>query len=209
MKFLLIPITLVLWLVLTYLLLWLCLSASLVVLNFSWITLLFSSLILIGVGTILSVIIPTSISVVIEHFYNHNRFINILHAIFGILGVLLFLNYLTADHVRSIIRLNWISHKWKIIVLSLPITGMFVGMIYSSVSMILNKKESDQKFENNDHIEELFAEDKIESNKASILTEKEMEYIRKARAYRLAKNQIKIERERAAINANKNIDSSK
>lgn len=149
MKFLLIPITLVLWLVLTYLLLWLGLSASLVVLNFSWIALLFSSVILIALGTLISVVIPTAISVVIEKFYNDNRFVNALHALSGVIGVLLFLNYLTADHLQNILRLNWVNHRWKIIILSIPISGMFLAMLYSSISMVLIKKK-DNDYSNED-----------------------------------------------------------
>lgn len=144
MKFLLLPVTLLLWLILTYALLWIGLSASLIVVNFSWTVLLISLAVLFALGILIAVIIPTTLSVLIETFYK-NRFINILHAIFGIAGVLLFLNYLTADHVKSIISQNWVNHKWKSIVLSIPMLGFFISMGYSSISMILVKKKAINK----------------------------------------------------------------
>jgi len=148
MKFLLLPVTLFSWLILTYALLWIGLSASLIVVNFSWMVLLFSSAILFALGILIAVIIPTALSVLIETFYK-NRFVNILHAMFGIVGVLLFLNYLTADHVKSILSQNWANHKWKSIVLVIPMAGFFISMIYSSISMILAKKKDKKEFENN------------------------------------------------------------
>lgn len=208
MKFLLLPVTLFLWLISTYLLLWVGLSASLIAVNFSWMALLFSSAILYSVGIVIAVIVPTSISMFIDHFYNHNRFTNILHAIFGLLGVLLFLNYLTADHVKSVIHQNWNNHKWKCIVLSVPILGLFIGMVYSSISMVLKKNEDNEIHLDDDNADD-FLEVKTMAN-PSTPTEKEMkEFILKARAFRAAKNKIKIQRERTAYNKNNGMDSEK
>jgi len=170
--------------------------------------LLLSEAVLFGLGVLIAVIIPTAVSVVIENFYK-NRTVNVLHAIFGIAGVLLFLNYLTADHVRSIISINWVNHKAKFIVISILMIGFFISTIYSSVSMVLVKSK-EQKVFHYDDTDKLSEEDEEEATYRSSLTEKEMdEYLLKARAYMAAKNEIKIQRERSAANAANNSDSEK
>lgn len=206
MKFFLLPVTLFLWLTLSYLLLWVGFAASLIVVNFTWMAMLFSFTILFSLEILTAIIIPISISKFIVNFYGNLKPFNILHTIAGLVGVLFFLDYLTADSVQYIIHQHWSKNQWKVILLSVPMFAMLIGMIYSSILMVVGERKDNKIY----YLRDYNSEDFLPVEKAvnpSSPTEKEMEdFIRKARAFQVAKNKIKIQRERASIKNQNNSD---
>jgi len=140
MKFLLVPITSIAWYTIIHLLFWLSFNATVFIVNQSWIVIFFTFLFMLGIITFITTSLPNLIGEGIRLLYKNNKAVNVIHAIFGIIAVIWFLVNLSNDQPRFIVYDNWERNKVKILVLLFPLSGMFLGLVYASVSMLFNKK---------------------------------------------------------------------
>lgn len=141
MRYLLVPITAIAWYSIINLALWLSFNGAILIINQSWIIIFISFLFMFGIITFLTTFIPNLIGSGIRYIYKDNKTVNIIHAIFGLIAVVWFVINLWNDQPRMIIQENWEYNKAKIILLFFPLAGLFIGLIYTSVSVAFNKKE--------------------------------------------------------------------
>ncbi len=140
MKFLLVPFTAITWYFIIHFAFWLSFNGAIFIINQSWIVIFIVFLFMFGIVTFIATSLPNIISALIKSIYNNNKTVNIIHAVFGLIAVLWFLINLFNDQPRMIIQENWEYNKAKIIVLFFPLAGLFIGLLYTSVSMIFDKK---------------------------------------------------------------------
>ena len=141
MRYLLIPITFVIWCALTFYGLLLCLVGMSYVFSLSWIWLYFGYLFLVGIVPAILIGIPLLFRVVISKFYGINWFTCLVHSSAGLLGAVGFFIYYVSnppvvvigeDEVRMFYGM-WMLAPFKSIVIAFPFLGIFASIIWAFI----------------------------------------------------------------------------
>ena len=97
MKYFLIPFTFILWYLIAYYSLFLCLVGMLYIFSLSWIWLIFGYLFLIAIVFGISNGIPSLFRYLIVKLYGISWFTCLIHSLAGLLGVIWFLYYYVSN----------------------------------------------------------------------------------------------------------------
>lgn len=141
MRFLLTPITMMIWYILCYLGLHYGMVLMLWMFSLSWIWLILGYTILIGIISTIVSSLPALINLLILRFYKLTWFSIITHSLAGLLGILSFyyLMYQNPPEMVSgtestpILKALW-NYSWlKTIFLMFPFIGLQLGLIYQGI----------------------------------------------------------------------------
>lgn len=141
MRFLLTPVTMFIWFLVSYLGLYYGMVLMLWMFSLSWIWLILGYTLLIGIISTLVSTLPALINALILNFYKLTWFGIISHSIAGLLGIIYFytLVYQNPPEMVSgtestpILKALWSDSWLKTILLMFPFIGLQLGLIYQGV----------------------------------------------------------------------------
>ncbi len=155
MRYLLTPITMFIWFLITYLGVYYGMVFMLWMFSLSCIWLILGYTFLIGLISLLVNSLPAIINILIMKFYRLNWFSIITHSIAGLLGIVYFY-YLIYQNPPEMIDGNestpvlmalWNQSWLKTVLLMIPFMGLQLGLIYqgifSPIKMKLEEKENE------------------------------------------------------------------
>lgn len=132
MRYLLLPITLILWIIIMYLCLWCVYAGILLIVSLGWLWIILGFTVIIALISIFATGIPALLGVAVIKIYKNNRFINILHALAGLISVVLFISFFFSEASMFTIKKLYEVEKWKIIILAFPFVGLILASLYST-----------------------------------------------------------------------------
>lgn len=132
MKYFLLPVTLIGWALISYFALLAVYVGIMMIAQLSWIWIILGFSFLIGIVYFVGVGIPNLIKILILKLYS-NKTTNILHAIFGLLGIVLFGFILFSPSNKENFSAIWVDNKWKLIINFFPFLGLIVVSIISNL----------------------------------------------------------------------------
>ena len=155
MRFLLTPITMIIWFLLTYLGVYYGMVLMLWMFSLSWIWLILGYTFLIGIISAIVGSLPALINYLILKFYKLTWFSIVTHSLAGLLGIVYFyyLMYQNPPEMVSgtestpILKALWNDSWLKTILLMFPFIGLQLGLIYqgifSPITMKLEENENE------------------------------------------------------------------
>jgi hypothetical protein len=155
MRFLLTPITMIIWFFLTYLGVYYGMVLMIWMFSLSWIWLILGYTFLIGIISAIVSSLPALINYLILKFYKLTWFSIITHSLAGLLGIVYFyyLMYQNPPEMVSgtestpILKALWNDSWLKTILLIFPFIGLQLGLIYqgifSPITMKLEENENE------------------------------------------------------------------
>ena len=155
MRYLLTPITMFIWFLLTYLGVYYGMVLMLWMFSLSWIWLIIGYTFLIGIISFLVGSIPAIINFLILKFYRLNWFSIITHSIAGLLGIAYFYyliyqnppEMVSGNENTPILKALWNQSWLKTLLLMFPFIGLQLGLIYqgifSPITMKLEETENE------------------------------------------------------------------
>ncbi|MCR1025773.1 hypothetical protein NQT66_13200 [Cellulophaga baltica] len=156
MRYLLTPITMFIWYLLTYLGLYYGMVLMLWMFSLSWIWLIVGYTFLIGIITFLVSSLPAIINLLILKFYRLNWVSVITHSIAGFFGIVYFYYLIFQNPPRmysglestSILQALWNQSWLKTILLMFPFVGLQLGIIYQGIfgPIGMKLKESEAEY---------------------------------------------------------------
>ena len=138
-KFLLLPITLMLFYCLTYYGIYFSLLGFVFLYSLSWIWLILGFSLIFKLLTIVISEIPALIRILIFKIYNYNKVIVILHTITGFIGLLailyfFYLNPIESSHENSgFLKSIWNESPFKTIVIGIAYLAFIISFLISSL----------------------------------------------------------------------------
>ena len=132
MKYLLLPFTLSAWALISYFSLFAVYVGIMMIVQLSWLWIILGFTFLIGIVYLVGVGIPNLLKILIVKLYS-NRTTNILHALAGFLGIVIFLIFLFSPAAKSTFNTIWIDSKWKLIINIFPFLGLILANIISNL----------------------------------------------------------------------------
>jgi hypothetical protein len=133
MKNFLIPITSIIWAVVTYFCLSYVLVAQYLITNIGWFWLILLYSVIIGVAGLLYNI-AGGVSLAISYFYKFSRLSLIIHCLFGIIGfVFSIIYYIEDDKFVEMYSKMWECYPVKTILLTPGFIGLYLGIIYAMI----------------------------------------------------------------------------
>jgi hypothetical protein len=150
MRYLLTPITMFIWFLLTYLSLYYGMVLMLWLFSLSWIWLIIAYTFFIGIISFVVNSLPTLINYLILKFYGLSWFSIVAHSIAGLLGIIYFYYFIyqnqptmvSGNESKPLLKAFWNQSWLKTILLIIPFLGLQMGLIYQGVfSPITMKKE--------------------------------------------------------------------
>jgi len=152
MRFLLTPITMAVWFLLSCLTMYLGMSLMLWMFSLSWFWIIFGYTLLLGIISALVSSLPTLINYLILKLYKLTWFSIITHSLAGLLGIVYFYYLMYQTPPEAIIETErtpilkglWAISWLKTILLMFPFIGLQLGLIYQEIfipiKMKLNKE---------------------------------------------------------------------
>ena len=140
MKYLLTPLTVLVWYLLSYYGIYLAVFLMGFMFSLNWIILIFGYLPLISIIFALTSSIPSILKTLILKGYGLNLFIVIIHSLAGLAGIFsvfyLFYSIPTSlnngDNSTFMLKGMWQLAPFKTIMLVFPFTGLFISLIWSA-----------------------------------------------------------------------------
>lgn len=152
MKYFLLPVTLIGWALISYFALLAVYVGIMMIAQLSWIWIILGFSFLIGIVYLVGVGIPNLIKILILKLYS-NRTTNILHAISGLLGIVLFGFILFSPSNIENFNAIWVDNKWKLIINFFPFLGLIVVSIISNLGFFsLETTEKSTSTNNSNHL---------------------------------------------------------
>lgn len=152
MKYFLLPVTLIGWALISYFALLAVYVGIMMIAQLSWIWIILGFSFLIGIVYLVGVGIPNLIKILILKLYS-NRTTNILHAISGLLGIVLFGFILFSPSNIENFSAIWVDNKWKLIINFFPFLGLIVVSIISNLGFFsLETTEKSTSTNNSNHL---------------------------------------------------------
>ncbi len=152
MKYFLLPVTLIGWALISYFALLAVYVGIMMIAQLSWIWIILGFSFLIGIVYLVGVGIPNLIKILILKLYS-NRTTNILHAISGLLGIVLFGFILFSPSNKENFNAIWVDNKWKLIINFFPFLGLIVASIISNLGFFsLETTEKSTSTNNSNHL---------------------------------------------------------
>ncbi len=154
MKYLLTPLTAILWYLTAYYGFYYGIILIVWMFNLSWIWIILGYPFLIGFIFGLTNGIPSFLRFLILRLYGINWFSVIVHSVAGLIGIIMIfiffkdnpIEYVSGKKSESLLRGMWSSSPLKTIILFIPFIGLILSLIYSStLAPILLKFENDNK----------------------------------------------------------------
>ncbi len=141
MRYLLIPITFVIWCALTFYGLLFCLVGMSYVFSLSWIWLIPGYLFLVGIVIAISIGIPILLRIAIPKFCGINWFAYLVRSSAGLLGAVGFFIYYVSNPPVVVIGEDevtmfygmWMLAPFKSIVIAFPFLGIFASIIWAII----------------------------------------------------------------------------
>ena len=139
LKWLFLPITLLLWSFITYFCMYLVYFLLIYVSNLSWLFLIFGFIFILMILGLFASGIPSITAILITKLYK-SKVANILHGIVGLISLILFISFVFSDPSIESLKENYTNNKWKMIILFFPFLGFIISSIYTSISIgFINK----------------------------------------------------------------------
>jgi hypothetical protein len=154
MKYLLIPITMILWYLTAYYGFYYGIILMIWMFNLSWIWIILGYPFLIGLIFGLTNGIPSVLRILVLRLYGTNWFSVIVHSIAGLIGIIMIftffknnpIEYVSGDKTESLLSGMWDSSPIKTIVLFIPFIGLIISLLYSTIlAPILLKFENENE----------------------------------------------------------------
>ncbi len=157
MKYLLTPITMFLWFLITYYGLYFAFLAMVYTFSLNWGILIFGYLFLIGVLYGIFISLPSLLRYLIQKFYGLNWFTTLTHWLSGVVGVILLIIYFTNNSQAFINENNntfflvwmWGASPLKTIFLIIPFFALSIGLLWSTIILPIQIQLSTDVAENN------------------------------------------------------------
>jgi len=153
MRYLLTPITMIIWFLLSYLGVYYSMVLMIWMFTLSWFWLIVGYSFLIGIITAVVISLPTLVNYLILKFYKLNWFSIITHSLAGLLGIAFFYYRISintpevdaGNETVSLLKTLWSISWLKTIMLMFPFIGLQLGLIYqgifSPITIKLNENE--------------------------------------------------------------------
>ena len=154
MRYLLTPITMFIWFLLTYFCVYYGMVLMLWMFSLSWIWLILGYTFLIGLISLLVNTLPAIINILILKFYQLNWFSIVFHSIAGLLGIIYFyyliyqnpLEMVSGNESTPILKALWNQSWLKTILLMFPFLGLQLGIIYQGIFSPISMKLEENKY---------------------------------------------------------------
>ena len=154
MRYLLTPITMFIWFLLTYLCVYYGMVLMLWMFSLSWIWLILGYTFLIGLISFLVNSLPAIINILILKFYRLNWFSIVTHSIAGLLGIVFFYyiiyqnppEMVSGNESTPILKALWNQSWLKTILLMFPFIGLQFGIIYQGVFSPITMKLEENEY---------------------------------------------------------------
>lgn len=150
MKYLLTPVTMLIWFLLTYSGVYYGTLLMIWMFTLSWVWLLFGYTILIGAISWLVGSLPAFINFLILRFYGINWFSVTIHSVSGLMGLVYIYTFLYQNPIEMsndstpILKALWQESWLKTVLLMFPFIGLQLGIIYQAIfAPILMKLEGE------------------------------------------------------------------
>jgi len=154
MKYLLIPITMILWYLTAYYGFYYGIILMIWMFNLSWLWIILGYPFLIGLIFGLTNGIPSVLRILVLRLYGTNWFSVIVHSIAGLIGIIMIftffknnpIEYVSGDKTESLLSGMWDSSPIKTIVLFIPFIGLIISLLFSTIlAPILLKFENENE----------------------------------------------------------------
>jgi len=141
MKYLLIPITMILWYLTAYYGFYYGIILMIWMFNLSWLWIILGYPFLIGLIFGLTNGIPSVLRILVLRLYGTNWFSVIVHSIAGLIGIIMIftffknnpIEYVSGDKTESLLSGMWDSSPIKTIVLFIPFIGLIISLLFSTI----------------------------------------------------------------------------
>ena len=143
LKWLFLPITLLLWGFITYICMYLVYFLLIYVSNLSWLYLIFGFIFILMILGLFASGIPSITAILITKLYK-SKVANISHGIVGLISLILFISFVFSEPSIESLKENYTNNKWKIIILFFPFLGFIISSIYTSISIGFINKLKDE-----------------------------------------------------------------
>lgn len=154
MKYLLTPLTAILWYLIAYYGFYYGIVLIIWMFNLSWIWIILGYPFLIGLIFGLTNGIPSLLRFLILRLFGVNWFSIIIHSIAGLIGIIMIfiffknnpIEYISGNKSESLLCGMWNSSPVKTIILFIPFIGLIISLLYSSIlAPIMLKFENENK----------------------------------------------------------------
>ena len=140
MKYLLTPLTVILWYLTAYYGFYYAILLIVWMFNLSWIWIVLGYPFLIGLIFGLTNGIPSLLRFLILRLFGLNWFSIIVHSVAGLIGIIMIfiffkdnpIQYVSGDKSESLLSGMWSSSPLKTIILFIPFLGLIFSLLYSS-----------------------------------------------------------------------------
>lgn len=154
MRYLLTPITMLIWFLLTYLAIYYGMFLMLWMFSLSWIWLILGYTFLIGLISFLVGSLPAIINFLILKFYRLNWLSIVTHSIAGLLGVVYFYfliyqnppEMVSGNETIPILKALWNQSWLKTVLLMITFIGLQLGIIYQGTFSPITMKLKENEF---------------------------------------------------------------